>query len=78
MHRVTIRELRHRGGEVVDRARRGEKLTITRDGEAVAVLTGVPREAISLDELRRRRSTLPQVDPRVLRQDIDQFIDQSM
>ena len=54
MHRVTIRELRHRGGEVVDRARRGEQLTITRDGEAVAVLTGVPREAITLDELRRR------------------------
>jgi hypothetical protein len=41
-------------------------------------LTGVPREAISLDELRRRRSTLPHVDPRVLRQDIDQFIDQSI
>lgn len=78
MQRVTIRDLRHRGGEVVDRARRGETLTITRDGEPVAVLTGVAREAISLDELRRRRSTLPHVDPTGLRHDIDELIDQTV
>jgi prevent-host-death family protein len=41
---VTIRELRNHGGEVVDRAKRGERLTITRAGQPVAqiVARGTP------------------------------------
>ena len=36
MDTVTIRELRNRGGEVVDRVEAGERLTVTRDGRPVA------------------------------------------
>ena len=32
MAKVTIRELRNQGGEIVDRAARGEQITITRAG----------------------------------------------
>ena len=35
---VTIRELRNHGGDVVDRAARGEQITITRNGETFAKL----------------------------------------
>lgn len=33
---TSIRELRNHGGEIVDRAARGEHLTITRSGKPVA------------------------------------------
>jgi prevent-host-death family protein len=38
MTEVTIRELRKHGGEVVGRAARGERITITRSGKPVAEL----------------------------------------
>ena len=42
---VTIRELRNEGGEVVDRAARGERITITRSGQPVAELRALARPA---------------------------------
>jgi prevent-host-death family protein len=78
VNEVSIRELRNHGGEVVDRARRGERLTITRDGEPVAQLLAVPTPALSLDELRRRRARLPIVDPDALRRDVDAAVDPSL
>jgi PHD/YefM family antitoxin component YafN of YafNO toxin-antitoxin module len=36
MDTVTIRELRNHGGEVVDRVEVGGRVTVTRDGRAVA------------------------------------------
>jgi prevent-host-death family protein len=38
---VSIRDLRNHGGEVVDRAARGEAITITRAGRPVALLTWI-------------------------------------
>ena len=38
MAQVTVRELRNRGGVVIDRVARGERVTITRDGKPVAEL----------------------------------------
>jgi prevent-host-death family protein len=72
---VSIRELRNHGGEVVDRAQRGERLTITRDGTPVAQLVALPRSPAPLDELRRRWAKLPDVDPAALRRDIDDVLD---
>lgn len=74
---VSIRDLRNRGGEVVERAQRGERLTITNAGKPVAELTGLPRPAVALDELRRRWKRLPVVDPAALRRDVDDVIDAS-
>ena len=75
MSDVSIRELRNHGGDVVDRAQRGERLTITRDGTPVAQLVALPRPPASLDELRRAWARLPAVDPADLLRDIDVVVD---
>lgn len=72
---VSIRELRNRGGDVVERAQRGERLTITRDGTPVAQLIGLPRSPVPVDELRHRWARLPAVDPEALRRDVDRVVD---
>jgi len=75
---VSIRDLRNHGGDVVERAQRGEQLTITRGGEPVARLVALQRPPVPLDELQRRWARLPQVDPVQLRRDIDAVIDPSI
>lgn len=75
MAEISIRELRNHGGEVVERAQRGERLTITRAGKPVAELVSLQRPPMPLHELRRRWSRLPDVDPVALRRDIDATID---
>ncbi len=72
---VSIRDLRNHGGEIVERAERGERLTITRAGTPVAELTALPRSPVRLEVLRARRRHLPAVDPRRLRADIDELMD---
>lgn len=75
MTEVSIRELRNHGGDVVDRAARGEQITITRTGKAVAELKGLSRAPLSAETLLRRWRLLPQVDPVALRKDIDELLD---
>ena len=77
MARVSIRDLRNHGGEVVDRAARGEQITITRSGHEVAELRAL-RPSLSADVLLRRRRRLPPVDPAALRADLDRLIDSSL
>ena len=74
MASVSIRDLRNRGGDVVDRASRGERITITRGGNPVAELRAV-RPGLSAEVLLDRRRRLPEVDPGRLREDIDQLLD---
>jgi prevent-host-death family protein len=77
MAKVTIRELRNRGGEIVDRAARGEPITITRAGTPVAELRPLRPESSATTLLDRWR-VLPPVDPAGLRADIDRLLDQSL
>jgi prevent-host-death family protein len=77
MPNVTIRDLRNHGGEVVDRASRGEKITITRAGTPVAELRAV-RQGLSAEVLLERRRHLPAVDPARLREDVDRLLDASL
>lgn len=72
---VSIRDLRNHGGDVVDRAERGELITITRSGKAVAELRAVSRPALSAAVLLDRWRRLPQVDPAAVRSDIDSLLD---
>lgn len=72
---VSIRDLRNHGGDIVERAERGERLTITRAGTPVAQLTALPRSPLGLEVLRARRLHLPAVDPQGLRADIDALMD---
>ena len=69
---VTIRELRNEGGEVVDRAARGERIIITRSGTPVAELRSL-RPPLSADALLERAHRLPPVDAVALREDIDEL-----
>jgi prevent-host-death family protein len=71
---VSIRDLRNHGGEVVDRAARGEQITITRSGRPVAELRAV-RTPLSAESLLNRWRRLPAVDPGALRGDIDRVLD---
>ncbi len=75
MSDVSIRDLRNRGGEVIDRVERGERLTVTRDGRQVAELRPLERHPVKAGVLIERWSRLPRFDPDGLRQDIDQAID---
>lgn len=69
---VTIRELRNEGGEVVDRATRGERIIITRSGTPVAELRSL-RPPLSADALLERARRLPPVNATALREDIDEL-----
>jgi len=78
MSEVSIRELRNRGGDVVDRAIRGERLTITRSGKPVAELRPLPQQPLALEVILTRRQSLPPVDPDRLRDDLDQLLDPTL
>jgi prevent-host-death family protein len=75
MRPVSIRDLRNHGGEVVDRASRGEQITITRAGQAVAELRPLAGPPLSAETLLARWSRLPDLDSVALRADIDETLD---
>lgn len=75
MSEVTIRELRNHGGAVVDRAARGEEITITRAGKPVAELRAKAGPALSAANLLARWRTVPRVDHAALRADLDELLD---
>jgi prevent-host-death family protein len=74
---VTIRELRDNGDELVDRAARGELVTITRASRPVATLGPAQAKAVPADALLLRWRRLPPVDLARLRADIDDVVDAS-
>ena len=78
MDTVTIRELRNRGGDVVDRVEAGGRVTVTRDGRPVAELRPVRARGVSAAALLERWRRLPAVDADALRRDVDAVVDQSL
>jgi antitoxin (DNA-binding transcriptional repressor) of toxin-antitoxin stability system len=78
MSEVSIRDLRNHGGEVVDRAARGEQITITRSGRPVAQLRQLDREPLTAEELIARHRNLPPVDHGKMRAELDSIIDPSL
>ena len=75
MKEVTIRELRNRGGEVVNRVAGGERLIVTRSGTPVAELRPMQSMGLSSSTLLERWRRLPAMDYRKLRDDLDSVID---
>ncbi len=73
MANVTIRELRNQGGQVVDRAARGERITITRSGRPVAELLPL-RAPLTADALLERWRRVPAIDPVALQEDIEELL----
>ncbi len=78
MANASIRDLRNHGGEVIERVRAGEVVTITRDGEPVAELRPLPRKPLSAAALVDRFRRLPPIDVDRFRSDIDAVVDQSL
>lgn len=78
MATVSIRDLRNHGGDVVDRAARGEQITITRSGKPVAELRRLSREPLSAEALIARRKNAPRVDHPKMREELDAILDQSL
>jgi antitoxin (DNA-binding transcriptional repressor) of toxin-antitoxin stability system len=78
MSDVSIRDLRNHGGEVVDRAARGEQITITRAGRPVAELRALSHAPLAVEVLLERWRGLPEVDPAALHRDIDRLLDASL
>jgi prevent-host-death family protein len=75
---VSIRDLRNRGGDVVDRVERGEHVIVTRDGRPVAELHPLAKSPVPLESLLERWRRLPVVDADLLRADIDDVLDSSL
>jgi prevent-host-death family protein len=70
---VSIRELRNQGGEVVDRAAGGERITITRGGKPVAELSPL-RPELTSDVILERWRRLPPIDYEAFRTDVDEVM----
>jgi len=76
--RVSVRELRNAGGEVLTRVSRGESVVVTRDGAEVAELRPRRRPSPRSADLVERRRSLPAVDPVGLRRDLDAVLDPTL
>ncbi len=78
MSSVNVRELRNRGGEVIERVARGASVIVTKGGAAVAELRPIARPALDRETLLARWKRLPPVDPAALRSDLDRVLDPSL
>lgn len=77
-HEVSVRDLRNHAGRVLDRVVRGESLTVTKDGDPVAVLRPVGRRSLPVTELIVRARRGPRVDGEKLRHDVDAVLNQTL
>ena len=75
MGEVSIRDLRNRGGDIVERAATGESITITSAGIPVARLSALPPRPVAPEQLLERWKHLPPVDAAALRTEIDAVVD---
>lgn len=78
MAEATVRDLRNKGGEVLQRVLAGERVTVTRDGRPVAELRPVPGARLSVEALVERFRRLPPVDGERFRDDVDAVIEQTI
>jgi len=75
---ASVRDLRNKGGEVLDRVIAGERVTVTRDGRPVAELRPLPGSRLGAHALVERFRRLPPLDPDRFRSDLDGVIDQAI
>lgn len=78
MSNVSVRDLRNRGGEVLDQISRGETLTVTRAGKPVAELRPLSHPPLTAEMLISRWRWLPRVDAGMLKADIDKITDSAL
>ena len=73
--RVTVRDLRNHGGDVLDRVAAGGRIVVTRDGRPVAMLTPLPPPRLDSAALLQRWRSVPRVDADALRRGLDALLD---
>lgn len=78
MGNVSIRDLRNRGGQVLDRVAAGEHLTVTKDGKPVAELRPIAARHVRAGVLLQRWARIPSLDPDTLRRDLDAVVNPSV
>ena len=78
MGKVSVRDLRNKGGRVLRRVARGEVLTVTMDGKPVAELRPLASQPVPAATLLQRWRGLPPVDAAALRADLDRTLDTSL
>ncbi|MGI8889048.1 MAG: type II toxin-antitoxin system Phd/YefM family antitoxin [Nocardioidaceae bacterium] len=78
MDEVSVRDLRNRSREVLERVGRGKTLIVTNAGAPVAELRPLPRKRLAASELVARRRHLPAVELAEFRADIDAVVDASI
>lgn len=78
MQTIPVRSLRNESADVLRRVGRGESLTVTKDGAAVAVIGPVPRTPLGPAELVERFTRLPPVDAAAMRREIDDLMDPTL
>lgn len=75
MNTVSLRELRNRSREVMERVLLGESLTVTRAGAPVAELRPVRRPGLDSETLLHRWRRVPPVDPVAFCRDLERAVD---
>lgn len=78
MTTVSVRDLRNHGGDVLDSVARGESVTVTRQGKAIAELRPLTSAGTSGTALLARWRGLPVLDLDSLRSDLDELLDPSL
>jgi prevent-host-death family protein len=75
---VTVRDLRNNGGEVLDAVMRGEGMTVTRQGRAIAELRPLRGPGVRIETLERVFKGCPTFDYRGLVDDMGEILDLSL
>ena len=78
MKEVTIRDLRNNGGEILDAVMRGEGMTVTRQGRAIAELRPLRKSGVRVETLERVFHGCPTYKHEDLLADMDEFMDLSL
>ncbi len=78
MAEVSLRDLRNRGGKILDRVSAGEHVTVTKDGRPMARLEPVTRAPLPAAALIERFAQLPRLNAGRLRADVDGALDQRL
>lgn len=75
---VGIRELRNKGGDVLQRVQAGQQFIVTKSGKAIAELRPLQHTALNSQVLLDRWRNLPIVDLAALRADLASVLDDTL
>jgi prevent-host-death family protein len=78
MTRVSVRDLRNHGGDVLDSVVRGENVTVTRQGKPIAELRPLTVSGTPAAGLPARWRGIPVLNLAELRTDLDDVLDPAL